>query len=69
MVRNSISFIVVVKKERDLYEVKIFIEEVEDITERLRELSVGFVSRVLTVNGFREFCVFVDMDSFSFFYV
>lgn len=69
MVRNSISFIVAVKKESDLYEVKISTEEVEDITERLRELPAGFVPRVLTVNGPREPCVFVDMDSFSSFYV
>lgn len=69
MVRNSISFIVAVKKESDLYEVKISTEEVEDIAERLKELPDGFVPRVLPVKGPREPCVFVDLDSFSSFYV
>lgn len=75
MVRNSLSYIRALSKDKNVYCVQMSTDEVEDITERLKNVAedknaaVNFVPRVLPVNGQREACVFVDLSSLKSFYV
>lgn len=67
-VSNKLSYIQILRKEGDIYDVHVSTDE-EDVSDTLRKIPDSFVPRVLPVSGAREPCVCVDLDSLKSFHV
>ncbi|XP_061170939.1 tudor domain-containing 6-like [Saccostrea echinata] len=67
-VKNTLSYIKALGKERSVYEVHITTDQ-EDVVEQLKKLSTSFFPRILPVGSTKEPCIFQEVDSLHSFYL